>query len=48
MAAPRAGTAPANRLAADVLSDDLLVNLHPHLDHKVDRARVVEIRDLRF
>jgi len=38
----------ANRLAADFFVGDLLVNLHLRFEHKVDLARVVEIRDLGF
>jgi len=48
MSPPRAAkTQPlANRLAADLFSCDVFVNLHPHLEHKGDLVRVVEIRDL--
>jgi AcrR family transcriptional regulator len=44
MSPSRVARTLANGLAADPLFCDLLANLHLHLEHEVDLARVVEIR----
>jgi hypothetical protein len=41
----RATNTPANRAAPDVFPSDVLANLHLHLKHTVDLARITEMRD---
>jgi hypothetical protein len=48
IAPSRASTTLANSLAADLFFGDVLVRLHLHLEHKVDLARIVEVRNLGF